>query len=61
MTVLQIVVGALEIWKNWKPVEESEPKGNIVKIGKNIWKIPGNLRRLAVIQTPVKNHQLKLV
>ena len=30
------------------------------KIGQNTEKSPGNLRRLAVTQTPVKNHQLML-
>ena len=30
-------------------------------IGKNTEKSPGDLRRLAVTQTPVKDHQLRLV
>ena len=34
---------------------------NIVKIGQNTKKGPGDLRRLAVTQTPVRNHQLTLV
>ena len=33
----------------------------IVKISENTEKSPGDLRRLAVTQTPVKNHQLMLV
>ena len=34
------------------------PNNSIAKIGQNIEKSPGNLRRLGVIQTPGKNHQL---
>ena len=36
------------------------PNHGIVEIGQNIKKNPGDLRRLAVIQTPVKNYQLIL-
>ena len=32
-----------------------------VEIGQNTEKSPGDLRRLAVTQTPVENHQLTLV
>ena len=31
----------------------------IIENGQNIEKSPGGLRRLAVTQTPVKDHQLK--
>ena len=34
---------------------------NYIKNGQNIEKSPGELRRLAVIQAPVKDHQLKLI
>ena len=34
---------------------------SIVEIGQNYKKSPGDLRRLAVTQTPVENHQLTLV
>ena len=34
---------------------------NIVKFGKNTQESPGNLSRCAVTQTPVEEHQLKLV
>ena len=37
------------------------PKYSIVEIGQNTKKSPGDLRRLVVTQTPVKNHQLTLV
>ena len=33
----------------------------IIEIGQNTEKSPGNLRRLAVTQTPVRNHWLMLV
>ena len=33
----------------------------IIKIGQNTKKIPGDLRRLAVTQTPVENHQQTLM
>ena len=34
---------------------------SIIKIGQNTEKSPGDLRRFAVTQTPVENHQLTLV
>ena len=34
---------------------------SIIKIGQNTEKSPLDLRRLAVTQTPVKNHQLMLM
>ena len=37
------------------------PDNCIIKIGQNTEKSPGNLRSLAVTQTPVGNHQLTLV
>ena len=36
------------------------PNGSIIKFCQNTKKSPGDLRRLTVIQTPVKNHQLML-
>ena len=36
------------------------PDDSIIKIGLNPEKSPGDLRRLAVTQTPVSNHQLTL-
>ena len=36
-------------------------KYNIVEITQNTEKSPGDLRRLAVTQTPMENHQLTLV
>ena len=37
------------------------PNDTIIKIGLNTKKSPGDLRRLAVTQTPVENHRLTLV
>ena len=37
------------------------PNYSIVENGQNTEKSPGDLRRLAVTQTPVKNHQLMLM
>ena len=38
----------------------NHPNDNIIKINQNTEKSPGDLPRLAVIQTPVINHQLAL-
>ena len=38
-----------------------DPNDSIIENGQNTEKSPGDLRRLAVTQTPVKNHQLKLM
>ena len=37
------------------------PNDSIIKIGQNTEKSPRDLRRFAVTQTPVKDHQLTLV
>ena len=37
------------------------PNNNIIENGKNTENSPGDLRRLAVTQTPVKDHQLTLI
>ena len=68
MTVIPIIVGALGTVPN-RPGKESGRIGNrrtnrshpnytIVKIGQNNNKSPGDLSRLTVAQTPVRNHQL---
>ena len=44
-----------------KRTSEEHPNYSIVKIGHNTEKSPGDLRRLVVTQTPVRNHQLMLV
>ena len=40
---------------------EDHTNYSIVEIGQNSKKSPGDLRRLAVTQTPVEDHQLTLV
>ena len=37
------------------------PNDSIVENGQNTKKSPGDLRRLAITQTPVKNHRLRLM
>ena len=37
------------------------PNYSIIEIGQNTEKSPGDLRTLAVTQTPVKNYRLRLV
>ena len=37
------------------------PNNSIVENGQNTQKSPGDLRRLAVTQSPVKDHQLTLM
>ena len=41
-----------------KRTSGDHPNDNIIKIGQNTEKSPGDLRRLAVAQNPVKIHQL---
>ena len=38
-----------------------DPDYNIINIDQNTEKSPGYLKRLAIVQTPVWNYQLKLV
>ena len=40
---------------------EDHPDDCIIKFSQNTEKSPGDLRRLAVTQTPVKDHQLKII
>ena len=44
-----------------KRMSGDHPNNSLVKIGQNTEKSPGDLRRLAVTQTPVESHQLTLV
>ena len=49
--------GGLGSW--W--MGRNHPNNYIVENGQNTEKSPGDLRRLAVTQTPVKDHQLMLM
>ena len=44
-----------------KRTSGDHPNYSIIENGQNTVKSPGDLRRLAVTQTPVKNHQQKLM
>ena len=44
-----------------KRTRRDHPDYSIIKIDQNTEKNPGELRRLPVIQTPMKNHQLALL
>ena len=63
MTIIPIVIGAFGIITKGllKGREDLEVGGRvktcIVENGQNTEKIPGDLRRLAVTQTPVKGYQ----
>ena len=71
MTVIPILISALStvpkglvkglenLEKNW--ISGDHPNYNIIKIGQNTEKSPGDLRRLAVTQTLVKAYQLTLI
>ena len=43
-----------------KRTSGDHPNYNIIKIGPNTEKSPADIRRLAVTQTPVEDHQLTL-
>ena len=43
-----------------KRTSGEHPNYNIVEIGQNTEKSPGHIKRLAVTQTPDRNHRLKL-
>ena len=49
--------GGLAIWRT----SGDHPNDSTIEDGQNTKKRPGDLRRLAVTQTPVKNHQLTLM
>ena len=68
VTVIPIVIGALgTVTKGLVQgfgsgrMSGENPNYSIVEIDQNTEKSPGDLRRLAVIQTPEKTHQLTLV
>ena len=65
VTIIPIVIGAFAaiIKGLLKGLEHSEDHPNyyIIASSQNTEKSPGDLRRLAVTQTPVKVYQLKLM
>ena len=67
MTIIPIVIGAFgTITKgtgglgSWR-TSGGHPNYNIIENSQNTEKIPGDMRRLAVTQTPVKDHRLTLM
>ena len=71
VTIIPIVIGAFEtvtkgLFKGVKHLELGRMSGDhpncyIIENSQNTEKSPGVLRKLAVTQTPVKKHQLKLI
>ena len=51
------VTGGLGSWQT----SRDHPNYSIIENGQNTEKSPEDLRRLAVTQTPVKDHQMSLV
>ena len=45
---------------SWRPSGD-HPNNSIIENGQNTEKSPGDLRRLAVTQSPVKDHQMSLI
>ena len=70
VTIIPIVIGAFGtetkgLFKELEDLEvgdqvETIQHYNIIENGQNTEKIAGDLRRLAVTQTPMKDHQLAL-
>ena len=67
VTIIPIVIGAFGTvtkgpgrFGSWRPSGD-HPNNSIIENGQNTEKGPGDLRRLAVIQSPVKDHQLSLM
>ena len=68
MTIIPVVIEALGTFTKElieglgkKRRNGDHPNYSIVEISQNTEKSPGDLRRLAVTQTPMKDHQLKLM
>ena len=68
VTIIPIVIGAFDtvtkgLLKELEDLEVGRRVETIQTIenGQNTEKIPGDLKRLALTETPVKDHQLKLM
>ena len=57
--IIIITHGSPNLGQKTRPYNNQQKK-SIIENGQNTDKSPGDLRRLAVTQTPVKNHQLTL-
>ena len=71
VTIIVIVIGAfgtvtkgllkgLEDFGSWRPSGD-HPNNSIIENGQNTEKSPGDLRRLAITQSQVKDHQMSLM
>ena len=67
VTIMLIVIGAFGTvtkrpgrFRSWRPSGD-HPNNSIIENDKNTENCPADLRRLAVTQTPVKDHQLTLM
>ena len=67
VTIIPIVIGAFGTvtkgpgrFRSWRPSGD-HPNNSIIENGQNTEKSPRDLRRLAVTQSPVKDHQLTLM
>ena len=67
VTIIPIVIGAFGtvtkgtgVLGSWRTGGD-HPNDSIIENGQNTEKSPGDLRRLAVTQSPVKNHRLTLM
>ena len=63
VTIIPVVIGAFGLSKGTggranKRISGDHPNYSIIEIGQNTEKSPGDLRRLAVTQIPVKDHKL---
>ena len=68
VTVIPVVIGAFGTFTKWlvqglgnKRAIRDHPNYSIVEVGQDIEKSLGDLRRLAIAQTSVRNHWLTLV
>ena len=64
VTIIPIVIGTFGTWTEGLGIWRSSgdhPNDSIIENSQNTEKSPGDLRRLAVTQTPVRNQQLMLV
>ena len=66
VTIIQIVISAFGsvtkgFLKGLEDLEVDHPNCSIIENGQNTEKSPEDLRRLAVTQTPVEDHQLALM
>ena len=61
VTIIPIVVGAFGTVTKGLLKSGDDQNDCIIEKGQNTEKSPGDLRGIAVIQTPVKNHQQTLM